>query len=298
MKRFADKQAGLLNSLDLKKPKYILLYWVMFSILVIFALISLLPILWITLSSFKSSQELYQVPPTLWPTHFMFENVPNAWRKAQLGSSFINSACIVIGCLAFDIICNGIFGYVLSRVKPTGSRILDTLVFWSMLLPGISMVPLYITFVDVPLLHINLSGSFLPIWMMAGCNAFNVLMFRSFFNGIPMAYLDAARIDGCSDVGIFFKIILPLSKPIVMVIAIFSVIASWSNFMWPYLLLGSTPLEPVAVKLYAVSAGAGGNMMANEVMMITMLSVLPLAVIFILFSNQIMGGLSLGGIKG
>lgn len=297
MKRFAEKKAGLLTSLDLKRPRYKLIYWIMFSILVLFTLISVLPIIWVALSSFKSTQEMYQIPPTLWPQEFMFENITNAWKKAMLGNAFFSSLCIVAGCLFFDITVNGIFGYVLSRIRPTGSRILDTLVFWSMLLPGISMVPLYITFVDVPLLHINLSGTYLPIWLMAGCNAFNVLLFRNFFNGIPMAYLEAARMDGCSDIGIFARIILPLSKPIVMVIAIFSVMASWSSFMWPYLILGSTPLEPVAVKLYAASVGAG-NLMANEVMMLTMLSVLPVTVLFIIFSNQIMGGLTIGGIKG
>lgn len=297
MKQFANKNTGLLNSLELKELRYIIIYWTMFCVLALMALINLLPAIWVMISSFKSSEELYRVPPTLWPERFIFENIANAWNKAQLGRGFINSFCIVIGCLMFDITLNGIFGYTLSRIKPTGTRILDTLIFWSMLLPGISMVPLYITFVNVPVLQINLSGSFLPLWMMAGCNAFNVLMFRSFFNGIPMSYVDAARIDGCSDLGIFARIILPLSKPIVIVLSIFSVIGSWSSFMWPYLLLGSTPLEPVSVKLYAASVGVG-NLLPNEVMMITMISVIPMLVIYIIFSKHIMAGLSIGGLKG
>ncbi len=297
MKRFENKNSGLLNSFDLRKPKYKTLYWVMFGILFFVMLVDIIPIIWVTLSSFKSSEELYRVPPTLWPEEFLFENIWNSWNKAGLEKGFISSLCIVVGCLAFDIILNGVCGYVLSRVKPTGSRILDTLIFWSMLLPGISMVPLYATFVDVPILHINLSGSYLPLWAMAGCNAFNVLMFRSFFNGIPMAYVDAARIDGYGDFSIFIRIILPLSKPIVMVLSIFSVMSSWSNFMWPYLLLGSTPLEPVAVRLYTASMGAG-NLKPNEVMMITMLSVLPMIVVYAVFSKHIMGGLSAGGLKG
>ena len=297
MGKNSENKTGLLNSFDLKNPKYKVLYGFMTAILVLFAVIDLFPIIWVILSSFKSSQELYQIPPTLWPTEFMFENIANAWKKSQIGTGFLNSLCIVGGCLASDIIINGIFGYVLSRIKPTGSKILDKMIFWSMLLPGISMVPLYITFVDVPLLHINLSGTFLPMWLMAGCNAFNVLMFRSFFNGIPMAYVEAAKIDGCSSIRIFLQIIMPLSKPIVMVMSIFQVMSSWSSFMWPYLMLGSTPLEPVAVKLYTASMGAG-DLMANEVMMTAILSVLPLMIAFTIFSKRILGGLAIGGVKG
>ena len=92
--------------------------------------------------------------------------------------------------MAFDIFLNGIAGYVLSRVKPKGSVVLETLIFWYMMLPGISMVPLYMSFADVPILHVNLLGGYLPLWMMAGTNAFNIFLFRNFFNGISMSYIE------------------------------------------------------------------------------------------------------------
>ena len=248
------------------------------------------------LSGFKSTAEMYSIPPTLLPSHIDPAQLLGAWKKASFGLAYMNTVYIIIGCLIFDILCNGIFGYVLSRIKPTGSKVLDTLIFWSMLLPGISMVPLYMTFVDMPFLHINLSGSFVPLWFMAGCNAFNVLLFRNFFNGIPMAYMEAARIDGASDIGIFFRIILPLSKPILVVVAIFSVTGSWGNFMWPYLVLGSTAYEPVSVKLYQLSTSS--VLQDNELMLVTMFSIIPPAVIYCFFSKHIMGGLNMSGLKG
>ncbi len=294
--KFSTKTQGLLNFADLKKPKFILLYWVMFAILLLISLVCLLPTLWVGLSGFKDVSEMYAVPPTIIPKSFNVGKVADVWFKVNVLKYFTNSVMLIIGCWAFDIVVNGLAGYVLSRIKPVGSSVIETLVFWSMLLPGISMVPLYMTFVDVPLLHINLIGNYLPIWIMAGANAFNILLFRNFFNSIPMSYLEAARIDGCTDLGIFGKIILPLSKPIIMVVTIFSITGTWGNFMWPYLILGNTNLEPVAVMLYRLSTGS--SLMDNEYMLLLMISIIPMIIMYAIFSKHIMGGLNMSGLKG
>lgn len=293
---FATKTNGLLNFADLKKPQFMILYWVMFLVLLIVSLICILPTIWVGLSGFKEASEMYSIPPTFLPSSFHIGKVANIWNKVNVVRYFSNSVMLILGCLAFDILVNGLAGYVLSRIKPMGSKLIETLVFWSMLLPGISMVPLYMTFVDVPLIHINMVGSYIPIWIMAGANAFNVLLFRNFFNGIPMSYLEAAKIDGCSDMGIFARIILPLSKPIIMVVTIFSITGTWGNFMWPYLILGNTNLEPVAVMLYRLAQMS--FLMDNEYMLLLMISIIPMIIMYAIFSKQIMGGLNMSGLKG
>ena len=255
--RFSDKETGLLSSFDMRKVHNKLIYWAMFLILLFVSLICLVPVIWVALSGFKSVSELYAVPPTLLPESINLGKIAEVWETVSFFKYFVNSVNLILGCWAFDIIINGLAGYVLSRVKPMGSRVIEVLVFWSMLLPGISMVPLYMTFVDVPLIHVNLVGSYLPIWLMSGASAFNILLFRNFFNSIPMDYIEAAGLDGCSSFGIFIKIILPLSRPIIMVVTIFTVIGTWGNFMWPYLMLGNTNLEPVAVMLYNLSSKSG-----------------------------------------
>lgn len=294
--RFSSKTQGLLNFADLKKPQFKLLYWSMFLILFVISLVCLLPTIWVGLSGFKEVSEMYAVPPTLLPKSINFGKVGQVWQKVNVLKYFTNSVMLIIGCWAVDIVVNGLAGYVLSRIKPIGSRLIETLVFWSMMLPGISMVPLYMTFVDVPGIHANLIGSYLPIWIMAGANAFNILLFRNFFNSIPMSYLEAARIDGCSDMGIFGRIILPLSKPIIMVVTIFSITGTWGNFMWPYLILGNTNLEPVAVMLYRLSTSS--TLMDNEYMLLLMISIIPMIIMYAIFSKHIMGGLNMSGLKG
>lgn len=295
--RFNEKTNGLLNFADLKKVRFKVLYWGMFAMLFFFTLVCIVPAIWALLSGFKTTEEMYRVPPTILPEVFHWENIKIVWDKVAIMKNFVNSVYIIIGCLLFDVIFNGLAGYVLSRIKPKGSAIVETLIFWSMLLPTISMVPLYITFVDLPILHVNLTGQFTPLWLIAGANAFNVLLFRSFFNGIPMSYVEAARIDGCSNLSIFGRIILPLSKPIIMVVSIFSITSSWSSFMWPYLILGSTDKVPVAVRIYELSTKSV-NIQDNEMMMLILFSIIPPLIMYALFSKQIMGGLDMSGIKG
>ena len=159
------------------------------------------------------------------------------------------------------------------------------------------MVPLYMTFVDFPIGHINMLGSFWPLWMMAATNAFNIFLFRNFFNSIPMDYLEAARIDGASNIRIFFSIILPLSAPIISVVTIFSVIGSWGNFFWPYLILGNTEKEPISIMLYNLTS-ANSPFKANEQMMIMMFAAIPSIIVYAIFSKRILGGLNMSGVKG
>lgn len=292
--KFSDKTSGLLNFADMKKGRFKLLYAVMLTILILFSLICLLPLIWVFLSGFKDIEEMYRIPPTFLPDKIDLTNVMEVIRNVNILKYFKNTIFIIVGCLAFDIIINGLAGYVLSRLKPTGSKIIDTLIFWTLLLPGISMVPLYMTFVDF--FGINLMGQYLPMWMMSGCAAFNVMLFKNFFNGIPISYIEAARIDGCSDLGIFGRIIIPLSKPIIMVVSIFCITAQWGNFMWPYLILGNTDREPVSVMLYTINQFSA--LQQNEYMVLICLSIIPVIIIYAIFSKQIMGGVNMSGLKG
>lgn len=295
--KISEKTEGLLNWNDLRQPSGRIIYTVMMILLILLSLVCLIPVLWMFVSAFKTTQEMYALPPKLLPSSVDLSRIVAVWKTANIGKYALNSLWIIIGCLAFDIIFNGLAGYVLSRIKPFGSNLLNTLLFWTMMLPGISMVPLYMTFVDFPIIHVNLTGSYLPLWLMSATNAFNIFLFRNFFNSIPMGYIEAARIDGCSNLKAFFSIILPLSGPIISVVTIFSVIGSWGNFFWPYLLLGDTGNEPISVMLYHLT-GANSPFQDNDRMLVMMLVAIPSIIVYAIFSKRIMGGLNMSGIKG
>lgn len=297
VKFYSEKTDGFISFSDLKTGRVRVVYLIMFLILLILALACLLPVVWALFSAFKTPEEMYKVPATFLPTTFDFSRIAEVAGRVRIDQYLLNTLYIIAGCWIVDIIFNGFAGYVLSKIRPKGIPLVETLIFWSMMLPGISMAPLYMTFVDLPILHINATGSFLPIWLMAGCNAFNIMLMRNFFNGIPKEYMEAARIDGCSDAGIFFKIMIPLAKPIIAVITIYSIIGSWNNFMWPYLLLGGTQKEPLAVLLFQISGGVV-PLKENDTLMVAMMASIPPIIIYACLSKQISGGLNMSGIKG
>lgn len=293
--RFSSKTDGILNYSDLKTFQGRLLYGIIFLIMLMVTLVCLVPVIWLAVSGFKDVSEMYAIPPTFFPKTFDIGKLTEFWGRMKIFKYFKSSVILIIGCLSFDIVINGLCGYVLSRLKPMGSRVIEKLIFCSMLLSNVSLIPLYMSFVDVPLIHINLSGSYLPIWMMAGASAFNILLFRNHFNSIPMSYIEAAQIDGCTVFGIFVKIIVPMSKPIIAVVAIFSITGTWSNFMWPYLMLGSTNKEPVSVMLYNLTTTV---LRDDESMLLTMISIIPMVIVYAIFSKRIIGGVNMSGLKG
>lgn len=294
--KFNEKEPTLLSSIDLKMTKYRCIYWVMFGILCVLACVCIFPILWVFMSAFKDLQEFLSVPPTLIPHSFHPEKVLKVWKSLSFGKYYYNSLVLIVGNLVCCIFFNGVFGYVISRLKPKGYKLAFLLVFWTMLIPhSMNMVPLYMSFVKVPLIHINITNTFLPMFIMAGANAYETLLFKNFFDGIPDSYIEAAKLDGCTNLGIFFRIIIPISKPILMVVSIFSVQGSWGAFFWPYLTIQEQSRQPVAVLLYTLGSG---TLPQDQYVIVLMFAIIPVLIIFSIFSKYILGGSNMSGVKG
>lgn len=289
--KFDSKDSGILSAVDMKDRKNRIIYWIMFAMLCVVACACVLPVLWVFLSAFKDIDEFLSVPPTLLPHSFHPEKIGVVWKKLNFGVYYYNSFLIILGNLAACLVFNGVFGYVLSRLKPKGTKLLYTLVFWTLLMPtSMCMVPLYMSFVKL-----GLMDSFIPLFIMSGANAYETLLFRNFFNGIPESYVEAAKIDGATNLGIFFKIIMPISKPIIMVVSIFSVQMSWGSFFWPYLILTDERKQPVSIALYTLSSGAVTD---DQYVIVMMLAILPVLILFSVFSKYIIGGNNMSGVKG
>lgn len=295
MKLFPEKQNGLFNWMDLRTKKYKAIYWLMYLFLILMALVCVLPVIWVSLSGFKTIEEMYSVPPTLIPSSFDFSMIPRVWEKVRFGSAFMYSGIIMIGCVIMDVVFNGLAGFVLSKVKPIGSAILDTVIFWVMMMPSMGIVTGYMNMIDFTPLHLNLTGTFWPMWLGAAINAFHIFMFRNMFNSISSAYYEAAIIDGCSNLGAFFRVFIPLGKPTIMVVAITTLMSSWGNYMAPLLYLNDTEMIPVALKLYKMSEL---GLMKNEEFMVLTIAILVPVILFAIFSKQIMGGADSSGVKG
>lgn len=290
------KEGGLLSSLDLKSPGYKIAYGIIFLIMVVVAVISVFPVIWVLLSAFKDLDEFLQVPPTLLPHSFNPGKILEVWQVVHFGQYYINSVILIIGDIIFSVVINGVAGYVLSRINPKGSHLVFVLIFWTMLIPKTAnMIPLFMSFVQIPHTSINITNTYLPMWLMAGANAFNVLLFKNYFANIPMAYIEAAKMDGCTTLGIFARIIAPMSKPIIAVVAIFSVQSAWGQFFWPYLVISDQEKYPVSVILYRLQ---DADLSVDIYMMVMLFAILPVLVLFSLFSKHIVDGANMSGVKG
>ena len=289
------KELGFITQVEMTKPKTKLVYWSMFAILMAISLCMIVPALCILVSGFKDTEEFLKVPPTLVPQSFHPEKIKFVWEKFDYVLYFKNTFVLAVGTILFTIVLNGLAGYVLSRLKPRGSRAVFTAIVLLMMIPGtVSMVPLYMTICDFPYLHLSMLDSYTALWIMAGANCFNILVFKSFFDSLPIAYIEAAQIDGYNNLQIFYKIIIPLSVPVIMTISILTFNASWGDFLFPYLILTDKKMYTVSIFLFR---NKSGSYPIDIYMIMLTLSILPPAIIFVFLQKHIIGGMTLGGIK-
>ena len=287
---------GALTNADVKQRKYKILYAFIFLFIMVCCIVSFFPVVWVLLSGFKDVKEMYSVPATLFPKHIDISKLGRVWTEMKFYKYYANTFIMAGGSVVFDLIVSGLAGYVLSRLKPKGTKLMLTLIFWIMLMPGtMRTVPLYMEFKSMPLLGINLLETFWPIWLMAGANAFNIILFKNFFDGISESLVEAAWIDGCSDIMLFFKIIIPLSVPVFVTVATLGFNTQLGQFFWPYLLISEKEKTVLGVQLFKMKTS---TYTMDYQMLALIFAVAPQIIIFALFQKHIVGGVNVGGVKG
>ncbi len=298
MRAFEKKTSGIISSIELRSPRTQILYWIIFLICLVLSVICLFPVVWIVLSSFKDVSELYATPATFFPKTFRLSKIADAWSLMQLGGYLSNSLLLAAGRIMATVLAAGFGGYVMSRLKPKGSAGVMKILFWSMMLPGsVSLVSGYMQAVDFPYVHINFTNNYMYFWLSAMGNAYYTLLFKSFFDSISLSLVEAAKIDGCKEVGIFFKVIVPLSVPIIIVISIFTFNDSWSDFMMPYLLLKDESVKTITQMIFSVKM-TGSQVTQDIYLIMILITMLPPLIVFMIFNKSIMNGVNIGGVKG
>lgn len=287
---------GILTDADMKKTKYKILYASMFTGMIVYCLISIVPVIYIMLSGFKDVKEMYSIPASFFPKRIDLSKLVRVWNEMKFYKYYVNTFIMALGAVVADVTISGLAGYVLSALKPKGTRVMLAIIFLLMLLPGtMRTVPLYMEFKNMPVIGINLLESFWPIWIMAGANAFNIILFKNSFDSISHSLVEAAWIDGCSNIKIFFKIILPLSVPTILVVAMFTFNSQLGQFFWPYLLISNKEMTTIGVQLYKMKTS---SYTMDYQMIALFFSVIPQIVVFAIFQKQIIGGVNVGGVKG
>ncbi|MFQ8877090.1 MAG: carbohydrate ABC transporter permease [Roseburia hominis] len=248
------------------------------------------PILWVFLASFKDIREFTR-NVTIFPDSFDFSKIKATWDALKFQKYYLNSFISVAGSVVCAVIFNGLLAYGFAVLKPKGHKIAFGLVMWSLLIPATTSIVAVFRNINM----VGLYRSFVPLWLAFGANAFYVVLFKEFFEEIPTELLEAAKLDGAGVLTVFTKIMLPLSKPIIMVVIIFSLTAAWSDFLLPYLVLNGSGKETVMVKLFAFKDTPTD---AVSVLRATLFAIIPPTILFAIFQKQITDGATAGAVKG
>lgn len=264
-----------------------------YSILAAFSLISITPIFVMWMAALKSSSEIFKDPFSL-PTILHWENLARAWTVGRfsqyLGNSIIITAPTVIGVVTLSCLA----GYAFGRLRFVGSKVLFFIFLLGLMVPFQSiMIPMYYDLKELKLL-----GSYWAMILPATALGlpFGIFLMQAFFHDLPSDLADAARVDGCSEFGVFFKIMLPLAGPAVSTLVVFQFMWTWNAFLMPLLFLNEESLRPIALGIMFFSGRFTMNygLVAAGVTLAT----LPLIVIYIIFQRQFMRGLTAGALKG
>jgi multiple sugar transport system permease protein len=288
----------LVSPLALKRPSGRVIYWSIFTLLLFSTLITVGPLYWMFSGAMKSSIEIVQTPPTFWPMHPGWDNYINAWRVLNLPLYFVNTLFLAAGAVLFQFMISATAAYGLSKLRPAGKNLIQFSFFCTLMVPPVVyLIPQFVNISDLPLLHVSLINNWAGVWLPEAASAFNILILKSFFDSIPNELTEAARLDGANAWQLFTQIILPLSRPALAVVTIFTVIATWKDFLWPLLVLTDTNLQSLQLALYYAQV-SNANMPFTYLIASLALASVPPIVLFLLLQRQILRGISLTGLKG
>ncbi|MBQ4510790.1 MAG: carbohydrate ABC transporter permease [Clostridia bacterium] len=273
---------------------------------VVLSLMFILPILYMLATSTKSESTyaagvgtLNMFLPDFANIGIAFDNYKNVllnydiWKYAL--NSFIYAAIVIV----LNILVNGLAGYVMAKLTFPGKKLLSFMIIFLIVVPvETSIIPLY-SIVKI-MLGLKQQMSVLGVILPATISIFNIFLFTQFFQNIPKEYEEAARIDGASTLGVFFKVILPLSKPILATVAVFCFIGVWNDYLWPSMILpsaddGSWPLLPIQTALISIKSIE--SITTGEIMASLVITSIPIFVIYVAAQKYIVQGFGTSGLK-
>ncbi|TDD54928.1 carbohydrate ABC transporter permease [Kribbella antibiotica] len=286
----------LVSPLALQTPRGKILYWSILVITVVgFTGAFVFPLYWMITGALKSPDELAQIPPSFFPQHFDFGVYVEAWNQLQLGVFLKNTVLYAGGAWLFTLAVDVTAAYSLSKLRPMfGKVVLGLMLATLMIPPMVLLLPTYLVAKDLPILHWDLLNTPWAIWLPAAANGFFVFLLKRFFDSIPKELLEAAEIDGASPMRILWSIVLPVSRPILGVVSILSVVTVWKDFVWPLLVLPETDKMSISVGIASLSA----QMPQNVLIASLVIASLPTILVFFVFQRSIMAGLTAGSLKG
>lgn len=267
---------------------------VIYVILITSSAVMLIPFLWMVSSSLMSEEDMFQYPPVWIPKPPLWSNYKEAWEALPFTTFLINTILITVGRVVPQIFACSLVAFGFARLKARAKNKLFLLCLATMMLPGqVTMITTYIIFNKLG--WVNTFKPLIVPSFFAG--AFFVFMLRQFFLTIPLELDEAARIDGATSFQIYYHIFLPLAKPALGAVAIFSFMASWNDFMGPLIYLHDTEKYPLALGLQLFQSYGEYATRWNLIMASSVAMALPPLILFFFTQKHFIKGITLGGLK-
>lgn len=257
------------------------------------ALVMLLPLIWLVSTAFKSpTEDIFQFPPRLLPAQPTLQNFTRVWQTNPFGRYLFNSTLVAILTVGLNLLFCSLAAYPLARLDFRGRNALFTLIVSTILIPfQIVMIPLYILTVQL-----GLRNSYLGLIFPAIASAFGIFLLRQAFQAVPKELEEAARMDGCSELGIWWFVMLPSIRPALVTLAIFVFIGAWSDFLWPLIILDQPDYYtlPLGVAKLAGAFSLDWRLIAAG----SVISIAPILLFFLVMQRYIVPTETGSGVKG
>ena len=256
--------------------------------LTIAALISLFPFYFMFVSATNTNAEILSAAPKLFFGSHLAENFANLNKKMDLIRILTNSTIMTVSYTALAIVLHSMAGYALAKFEFKGKGLLFGLIMITMMIPAQVMFTL--------MNNIGWANTYQAVVLPGLAGAFGIFLMRQNMLAFPTSLIEAARIDGCGEIGIFLKVVLPSQKPAVGALGIYMFMSMWNNFMWPLIILSTKSMYNFPVAL-AMLDGVAWRKDYGVIMLATVCAVLPIMIIFLVFQKQFVAGVMGGAVK-
>jgi multiple sugar transport system permease protein len=264
----------------------------LYAALLLGALLALAPMLWMVSASLMPAGESTTYPPRLLPSVATLEHYHTLFTRLELGRNLLNSSLIALTVTAASLIVNSMAGYALAKLRFRGRERLFRTLSAGLIMPvQVAMLPLFLLFKQLGLIN-----SYWGVIVPSLASIFGIFLIRQYTQSIPDDLLDAARIDGASELRIYWSVVLPVIRPILATLSIWTFLTTWNDFMWPLIVLSDSSRYTLPVALANL---AGEHVQDTELMMAgSVITVLPVMLTFLVLQRYYLEGVTAGSVKG
>lgn len=269
------------------------------AVLIFVSLLSIFPFIWLISTSLKGQAEnIFAYPPSLIPHDFTFENYAGVWKRVNFIAYFINSMIVAGATVGLNLILSALAGYPLARMQFAGKKFSFFAVLATIMVPFQAiMLPVYLITLKLNMVDsVNNFMGYLGLVMPFAVSAFGIFLMRQAFLTIPKEMEEAAIVDGCNVFQVFFKVLLPMVKPTLAVLAIFTFIGSWGEFLWPSIVLTKESMYTLPVGVNNLQGIFSSNW--RFIAAGSILATIPIVVFFLAMQKYFISGETEGAVKG